>query len=332
MDPVSPTSLGILSLLPPLITIVLALWTKRVIESLFAGLAIAAWALDYHASGLFHSLLYLVPNTFNVIAGHPAAETLKGMGIVKDAGRGQLLVFIVLLGSFMTVLDHGGGAIDFAKRASKYIRGQVGAMLTSWAIGVCIITSAYFSILVNGTVMRPIFDRLKISREKLAFFCHAMSVPTKALLPISGWIAYMVTLIEDNIPGVEKGSGLQAFIATMPYNFYSWMMPLFVFGVALKLIPEYGPMRRAEQRVAKEGLLHWPGSTPMMSEEHEKKLATMKKDGHMVDMIVPVAISVLFLLVLGMWNHLNQQLALGLPKLPLDTTAILNVGFAAGIL
>lgn len=326
------TSLGFLSILPPLITIVLALWTKRVIESLLAGLAFAAWAMDDMAHGFWHSLLYFIPNTFSVIAGHPATETLKGIGIVKDAGRGQLLIFIVLLGSFMTVLDHGGGAIDFAKRATKYIRNKASALCTSWLIGLSIFTSAYFSILVNGTIMRPIFDRFKMSREKLAFYCHAMSVPTKAFLPISGWIAYMVTLIEENVPGVEKGAGLGAFVHTMPYNFYCWMMPLFVLFLAFGWIREFGPMRRAELRVSRDGLLHKPGSEPMVSEEHEQKIAAMKKQGHMGDMLIPVAASVLLLLVLGMWNYMNDHMGLGLPKLTLDTPTILNVGFGGGIL
>lgn len=328
----TPVSLGFLSILPPLIVIVLALWTKRVVESLLAGIAFAAWAMDDSINGFFHSLLFFIPNTFSVLAGHPTTDTLKGIGIVKDAGRGQLIIFIVLLGSFMAVLDHGGGAIDFAKRTTKFIRSRSSAMIASWCIGLSIFTSAYFSILVNGTIMRPIFDRFKLSREKLAFFCHSMSVPTKAFLPISGWIAYMVTLIEENIPGVEKGTGLGAFIQTMPYNFYCWIMPVFAFLLALRMIPDFGPMRTAEERVQKQGLLHRPGSEPMMSEEHEQKMAALKKQGHMIDMVLPVAVSVLLLLVLGMWNYMNQNLSLGLPKMPLDTPTVLNVGFAAGIL
>ena len=81
--------LGLLSLLAPVVTLVLALWTKRVIESLLAGVAIGVLAIDYHANGMFHSLLYAIPNTFSSIGGHPASDTLQGIGIVKNAEIGR---------------------------------------------------------------------------------------------------------------------------------------------------------------------------------------------------------------------------------------------------
>lgn len=332
MTDIAATSLGIFSLIPPAITIVLALWTKRVVESLIAGIFSCAWIMDYATNGLLHATLYSLPNTFVTLAGHPTTETLKGVGIVKDASRGQIILFIVLLGSFMTVLDYGGGAMDFAKRATQFIRTKTQALLTSMLIGFSIFTSAYFCIMVNGTVMRPIFDRLKISREKLAFYCDAMSAPTKAWLPISGWIAYMVILMKDNIPFVTEENGLSAFIQTMPYNFYAWMVPIFTLLLSFNWIRDFGPMKTAEHRVSVQGELHKAGSTPMVSESKEALDASKRKNGHMMDMFVPMAVSVAVLLVIGMWNPVNQNFKLGLPKIAIDTSTTLNLGFMLGII
>ena len=322
--------LGLLSLLAPVVTLVLALWTKRVIESLLAGVAIGVLAIDYHANGMFHSLLYAIPNTFSSIGGHPASDTLQGIGIVKNAGRGGLLIVVVLLGSLITILDKSGGAIDFAERFAKKIKSEIGALLAAAIVGLSIFTSAYFSIMVTGTVMQTIFDKFKISREKLSFYCDATSAPSKALLPISGWIVYMISLIEENIPGTA-GNGLAACVKTMPYNFYCWLMPLFVILLSLKLIPDFGPMRIAEKRVKEEGLIHKEGSKPMISEEHEEKNKLARKDGHMIDMFAPLAASVLTLLILGTWNQFKTLLGLDIPSVNIDTLQILILSFALGL-
>lgn len=331
MDAQALTTLGWISILPPIVTIVMALKTKRVIESLFVGIMLCAFILDAHNKGFVHSLIYGIPQTFDQIAGHPEGNGLEGVGLLKDASRPQLLIFIVLLGAFMNLLDVSGGAVDFAKRATKYIRSKTSAILVSCVIGFSIFTSAYFCILVNGTIMRPIFDRLKISREKLAFLADAMSAPTKAWLPISGWIAYMLGLIKSNVPGITGDNVMTTFISTMPYNFYCWMMPIFCILLAFKIIPDFGSMRAAEKRV-ESGVLHKPGSLPMIDEEKEAQKASLKKSGRVSDMFIPLLVSVASMLVFGMWNKLNDQFGLGLPKLEMSTDTILDICFFLGIL
>ena len=183
---------GWFSVFPIAVTIILSLVTKRVIESLLAGIALITVVTDSQINGFLHSILYLIPNTFSAIAGHAAVEPLKGVGLAKDPGRGLLLISIILLGSFVSVLDKSGGAYDFAERITKKIKTQTGTLLTAMAIGLSVFTSAYFSILILGTMMRPIFDKMKISREKLAFYCDGLSAPTKAFLPFSGWVFFQV--------------------------------------------------------------------------------------------------------------------------------------------
>ncbi len=325
------TSLGIISLVPPIFTVVMALWTKRAVESLFAGIAMCAWCIDYSANGLSHSLLYAIPNTFTTLAGHPTGTGQLGIGIIKNTSRAQIVIFVLLLGSFMTVLDYGGGAMDFARKATKYIKTQTSAFLISMAIGFSIFTSAFFCILVTATVMQPIFDRLKISREKLAYFCDSQSAPSKAWLPISGWIAYMVLLIEENIPSVGHGNGMSGFVHTMPYNFYCMFTPIFMFLLSIGVIKDFGPMKVAEHRVRVLGLLHKPGATPMIDESKKAVEASHKKDGHLLDMFVPLGSSVIFLLVYSLWNFAIQQMGVNLPKINMATDVALNVGFIIGL-
>ncbi len=330
MDAHAIESLGWISVIPPILTILLALWSKRVIESLFVGIVVCAFMIDAHTHGIVHSLIYGIPQTFDQIAGHPEGNGLEGVGLLKDASRPQLLIFIILLGAFMNLLDISGGAMDFARRATKYISTKTSAILVSCVIGFSIFTSAYFCILVNGTIMRPIFDRLKISREKLSFLADAMSAPTKAWLPISGWIAYMLGLIKNNVPGMTSDNVMTTFISTMPYNFYCWLMPIFCILLAFKVIPDFGPMRTAERRV-EGGILHKPGSIPMIDEEKETEKASLKKDGRVWDMFIPLLVSVASMLVFGMWNKLNDQFGLGLPKLDMSTDTVLDICFFLGI-
>lgn len=324
-------SYGWLSLLPPLMTIILALWTKRVVESLFIGIAACAWVIDFSTHGMLHSFLYAIPNIFTTLAGHPTTEALQGIGLSKDPGRSQLIIFIILLGSFITVLDYGGGALDFAKRATNLIKTKTEALLVTAVLGFSIFTSAYFCILVTGTVMRPICDRLKISREKLAFYCDATSAPSKAWLPISGWIAFMVTLITENIPAEPGASGITMFIKTMPYNYYCLLTPVFIFLLSMRWIPDFGPMKAAEIRV-ESGVLHKPGTKPMVSEDDEAIQAKLRKNGHVLDMAIPLLVSVVAMLVLGMWNAVSEQFSLGWPKIGMGTITVLNVSFFLGIM
>lgn len=340
MQPVAPVTVAVgilqhygwLSLAPALVAIILALWTKRVVESLLTGIAVGAWVLDYHTGGWLHSLLYFVPNALKAIAGHPATEALKGLGMTKDADRGALILSVFLIGSFMTILDKSGGALHFAETVTHRIKKEVGALLTAWLVGLSIFTSAYFSILVTGTLMRPIFDRLKISREKLSFYCDGMSAPTKALLPISGWIAYMSILVEENIPTVGPGNGLIGFVQTMPYNLYCWAMMFFILLLSFKWIPDFGPMRAAERRVKGQGLIHKEGSKPMIDPKVEAASQALSRKGTTSDMFVPLICSVFTLLFLGMWNGWFKKWYPDLPKVDISTIQIMNLAFTVGII
>lgn len=329
VEPALLVHFGWYSLAPAFAAILMALFTKRVVESLLVGVAVGALILDSSVNGLLHSIIYFIPNTFITIVGHPTAAPLEGIGMIKDADRGALILLMFLIGSFITVIDKSGGVIHFAERVIKRIKSETGALLSAWLIGLSVFTSAFFSVMVTGTLMRPVFDRLKISREKLALYADCMSVPTKALLPISGWIGFMAVLIEDNIPMVGKGNGLAGFIQTIPYNFYCWLMPFFILLLALKVIPDFGPMRKAEKRVKETGLLHKEGAKPMIDSESEglKK----PKNGTTSDVFLPLSVSVIVMGVLSLWNLYFIKWFPVLPKLGIGSMQILIGAFALGI-
>lgn len=322
--------LGWLSLVPALVAIVLALVTKRLIEPLLAGIAVAAFFIDSHGNGLGHAFKYIIPNMFSSISGHATnlVDKVEGFGIAKDPSRGEFIISLLLLGAFVRVLDKSGGALHFAEEASKRIKTEVGALLAAMVIGLCLFTSAYFSILVAGTMMLPIFDRMKISREKLALYCDCMAVPTKTLIPISGWIAFMSILIEDNIPGVGKGNGIHGFIQTIPYNFYCWGIIFIILLLSFKIIPNFGPLKEAEERVKKLGLIHKEGAKPMMDNDDVEN--TNRAGGKMIDMFLPLLVSVVSLLTIGMWDTYYAKW-FDLAPLKVNSMQILNISFFLGI-
>lgn len=323
MDPIVHLSWA--SILPALTTIVLALLTKRLIEPLLVGIAVAAFFIDNFVNGVWHAVLYFVPNMFSSISGHAANAALKieGCGIIKDSSRPEFIISILLLGAFIRVLDKSGGALHFAEAASRRIKTETGALLMTMVIGLSLFTSAYFGILVAGTMMLPIADRMRISREKLALYCDCTAVPTKALIPISGWIAFMALLLEDNIPSVGKGNGIHGFMQTIPYNFYCWGMIGLIVLLSFKVIPDFGPMRAAERRVKTTGALHNPGAKPMVDHQND---ASDRKSGTMADMFIPMLVSVVMLLIVGLWDTYWSGW-FGLPKLKVNSMQVLNISF-----
>ncbi|MBN2897351.1 MAG: hypothetical protein JXO44_01145, partial [Clostridia bacterium] len=256
---------GILSLIPAFIALGLAITSKRVVESLLVGILSATMIIDAHTNGFMHSVLYSITNTFSAVAGHGANSEagLRGMGLVKDAGRAEVVIVVLLLGAFITILDKSGGAMAFGKWLSTKVKTKKGAMNATAIMGCSLFTSAYFSSLATGTVFKPIYDRQNISREKLAFILDSTSAPINVLIPISGWVAYMGALMVDNIPTVEDP--VVGLVKTIPYNFYCIVILVIVFMVANDKIKDFGPMKKAE-KTSKEKALNGELDLQMFNE------------------------------------------------------------------
>lgn len=313
---------GAWSLLPPCMAIILAIATRRVVLSLLGGLTVAAFILLLTEHSFLWSLLAIIPKTFSLIAGHaPDPEAgLRGIGMLRGADLTLVVIMIMLLGGFSAVLEATGGARAFSHAIVRRVKSVRGAQLAAAVMGCSLFTSAYFSALATGSVFRPIFDRLAIPRVKLAFIVDATAAPINTLVPISGWIAFMILLMHDNFPG--NPDGFETLLATIPFNLYAWAIVLFVFINAMGWIPDFGPMRRAKTELGQDD-----GS----ADETEQASCN---NASALQMILPLGVSLILIVVLGLWNYVlaSPNLGLGWTKLPLNGNEILILAFGAGIL
>ena len=221
------------SLVPAIVAICLALLTKEVYSSLFIGIVIGGvfYAIDA-ASGL--------PGFFNHIFSDGMIKQLS------DSWNVGILVFLVVLGSMVVLMNKAGGSAAFGNWAKTHIKSKVGAMLCTFVLGVLIFIDDYFNCLTVGSVMRPVTDSHKISRAKLAFIIDATAAPICMIAPISSWAA----AVSEYTAGVTTASGeeissLGLFIKAIPYNFYSLLTLVFVIALALMKF-DFGPMKKHE--------------------------------------------------------------------------------------
>ncbi len=245
------------SLFPPVVAIGLALLTKEVYSSLFVGIL---------AGGL-------LATGFKPIK---TIDSLTNEGFISAvSGTAGIFVFLVILGVIVALLNKAGGAQAFGRWAAKHVKGKIGASLATFAFGVLIFIDDYFNCLTVGAVMRPVTDKAKISRSKLAYLIDATAAPICMIAPISSWAA----AVSEYAP--EGVSGLNMFIKAIPYNFYSLMT--FVFIISLTLMKfDYGPMKLHEMN-AENGDLFTSG----IVESNEKESDANPK-AKVIDLILPI--------------------------------------------
>jgi Na+/H+ antiporter NhaC len=244
-----PFAPGWFSLAPPLVAILLALLFKEVITALLAGVWLGALAVAGYnpLSALWRTIdLYAVP---------AIADT--------DGGHTQILVFSLLLGGLVGIVSRNGGTQGIVDAVSPFASTSRRGKIATWVAGLAIFFDDYANTLIVGNTMRPITDRLKISREKLAYIVDSTAAPVAALVPISTWVGYEISLIADGMaiaaqqPGTDAAlvatltsiSPLAVFISTIPYRFYALLAIAFVFLTSV-MDKDFGPMARAERRAA----------------------------------------------------------------------------------
>lgn len=260
------------SLLPPIIAIGLALITKEVYSSLFIGIVsggiIAAVSLGTGFEGFMSCVV-----KDGVIAN------------VADSYNVGILVFLVVLGAIVVLMNKAGGSRAYGEWASRHIKTRRGASLSTFLLGVLIFVDDYFNCLTVGSVMRPVTDKHQISRSKLAYLIDSTAAPICIIAPISSWAAA--------VSGTVKGvNGIQLFISTIPYNLYALLTLLMVIFIAVANV-DYGPMRKHEIN-AINGDLFTTRSTVYADDD---KPSTSR--GKVIDLILPVLILIGFC-VLGM--------------------------------
>ena len=249
---------GWFSLLPPLLAIGLALAFREVMISLFAGVWLGALAI----SG-FNPLTA----TWRVV------DEFAVPALADTGGQTQIIVFSLLLGGMVGVITRNGGTRGVVGAVAQWATSRRRGMLATWGAGLAIFFDDYANTLIVGNSMRPVTDRLRISREKLAYLVDATAAPVAAIVPLSTWVGYEISLIGDGLriaaeqPGTApetaeallSASPLSVFIETIPYRFYPLLALYFVFLTSWTN-RDFGPMAEAEARAVSGGGLHRPGA------------------------------------------------------------------------
>ena len=251
----------IMALMPPVIAIVLALVTKEVYSSLFVGILASA----------------LLITNFKPVATLDTLLNDGFIGSLADGGHVGILIFLVLLGIVVALINKAGGSRAFGEWTKKHVKSKVGAQLATFVLGVLIFVDDYFNCLTVGSVMRPVTDSHKISRAKLAYIIDATAAPICMIAPISSWAAAVSGVVEGQ-------NGLELFIKAIPYNFYSLLTIAMIIAISVMKF-DYGPMKKHEWN-AQNGDLH---SDPDAAPEVEEYVQDGKKRS-LWDLIFPVVI------------------------------------------
>ena len=256
-----------LSLLPPVIAIGLALITKEVYTSLLAGII---------AGGLLYANgnLELMINT--IFFQEEGGMVYK----LADAWNVGILVFLVMLGILVALLNKAGGSAAFGKWASKHIKTRVGAQLSVMVLGVLIFVDDYFNCLTVGSVMRPVTDRHKVSRAKLSYLIDATAAPVCIIAPISSWAA----AVTSSVPADSGINGFSVFLQTIPYNLYAILTLVMLVAITVLRV-DFGPMRKHELNAIAGDLFTTPGRP---YERNEEEIA--KENAHVLDLVLPVVV------------------------------------------
>lgn len=257
----------VLSLLPPVIAIGLALFTKEVYTSLLAG--ILTGALLY-ANGNLETMLNTI--FFNEEGGM--------IYKLADSWNVGILVFLVMLGILVSLLNKAGGSAAFGKWASKHIKTRIGAQISVMVLGVLIFVDDYFNCLTVGSVMRPVTDRHKVSRAKLSYIIDATAAPVCIIAPISSWAA----AVTSSVPADSGINGFAVFIQTIPYNLYAILTLVMLVAITLLRV-DFGPMKKHEMNAIAGDLFTTPGR-PYEGNEEE----VIKENSHVLDLILPVVV------------------------------------------
>jgi Na+/H+ antiporter NhaC len=235
------TDYGFLSVVPPLLTVVLALWTRDVLLALIAGI-------------LCGSLIITGFQPFDAILNSIEEQVLEEIGVASQA---QVILTMMIIGGFVKLLEVSGGARAFASRMTTIVSTRAKAQLLAWGAGLGIFFTDSGNALIVGPLFRPVFDEFKLAREKLAYILDTTSSPISILIPFIGWGAYIMSLIERNYASVGiEANAFTVLLEVIPYNFYAFLALLTV-PIVIWTGRDYGPMRRVQaaylERIRREG-------------------------------------------------------------------------------
>ena len=238
------------ALIPPVVAIALALITKEVYSSLFIGIVIG---------GVFYSNF-----TFEKTVTHVVQDGF--VGVLADSYNMGILIFLVILGTIVCLMNRAGGSAAFGRWAEVHIKTRVGAQIATIILGILIFIDDYFNCLTVGSVMRPVTDRHNVSRAKLSYLIDSTAAPICIIAPISSWAAAVTGFVEGE-------DGLSIFVRAIPYNFYALLTIVMMFGLVLFKV-DYGPMKVHEDNAIKNGDIYTTPDRPY--ENASKEIVNQK--------------------------------------------------------
>ena len=269
---------GWLSVVPPALAIGLAVASRQAVPSLLAGVWVG-WVIVAGGD----------------LLGGTASAIQSLINVFGDPSQTRVVIFTLLMGALLLLLQRGGGVAGFLAWAARWRWSGTrrGAQLLAACLGLGVFVESTITCLIVGTVARPVFDRLRIAREKLAYICDATSAPVCMLIPINSWGAVILGLLSTQASlGTLGGRGpLAVFLAAVPLNFYAVLSVLLVFVLAATGW-DAGPMRRAERRAANEGKLVRDGARPVVSDTVLLEAADRDAPPRARNLVVPLALMV----------------------------------------
>ena len=246
------THWGFWTIVPPLAAIILAFITKNVIASLFIGIFSGAYIISLNEHSLFSSFFHAFLKL-----------TQEAQSAIADTWNAGVLLQTLTIGGLIALVSKMGGAKAIAEALAKRAKSPRTAQIYTWMMGIFIFFDDYANTLTVGPIMRPVTDKMKISRERLSFIIDATAAPIAGIALISTWVGYEIGLIRDAYSIIDTPvNPYAAFVATIPYLYYNIFMLVFVFASAWHL-REFGPMYAAEKRAQLEGKLYRDGANLM---------------------------------------------------------------------
>lgn len=267
-EDVTPFYASIWAILPPVIAIALALITKEVYSSLFIG--VLAGGLLYSKFAFEGTLVHVVEDGF--------------VASLSDTYNVGILIFLVLLGMLVCMMNMAGGSAAFGRWANVHIKSRLGAQLCTILLGILIFVDDYFNCLTVGSVMRPVTDAKRVSRAKLSYYIDATAAPVCIIAPISSWAAA--------VAGFASGSGMngfELFVSAIPYNFYALLTIVMMFTIAIANF-DYGPMKLHEMNAYLNGDLFTSGKD---NAEKSDNAESGNPNGKVIDLVLPVVVLII---------------------------------------
>ena len=275
VEAATPFAGTIWSLLPPVVAIVLALISKEVYSSLFIGVLVG-------------TLLYTQFNPWNTVIEIASGD----LGIVANADF-SIVMFLVLLGIMVDLMNKGGGSAAFGRWATKSVKSRAGAQLMTMLLGVLIFVDDYFNCLTVGAVMRPVTESHKISRAKLAYVIDATAAPVCMIAPVSSWAAAVAGYVQS-----DSVNGIELFIKQIPYNYYCLLTLVMIIVISLLNI-DYGPMLKHEYNAqVKDDLFTTPERPFAGADDYEEGA----KHSSVLDLLFPVIVLIILCIIGLVWT------------------------------